>query len=925
MVKEKLLAKRRKIGYINETNKIKGFMNKDRNILSKNMILFAIACSIFVSMSNIGYTREPIIQKVHNGTIIGNITDPGCIDCHIGDSASEGIGNISKITRSGTIRNKENRDIRKEDTTNRSFIISGINNYTAIIEVGQTPYQLGPFFREGYNGWSWWDNDEFGTDKQKNLILLSIFDNTTGTIKPIQGLTSWPTWPKATYRKYGGTYSYKADSDPSPIAAQNNYPDNTEILMIKEVDLSGLSGATLNFWTWYSMELDWDYGYVAVSTDNGDSWINLPGTLTTNTNPNGNNLGNGITGNSGGIWKEETMDLTPYVGSIGSKILLGFKFKSDAEVNEEGWYVDYITVTGGFSDDVESSVEIKTLSVNVTYPRLIISGATDPLTSGSILQYTDYIQKVELYEVINHPGTYMGYFKYDPFASQYSGIYTVDLNAAINGEQVTGSTTFDTTIFGCQSCHNKKLNDIETSFAHGDGGGMQSCMYICHSGSRGLYGDAFMGPPVDANPIHVHEMKYGHQGGFLDGAYYPQPPYNVPSHVTQVGCEDCHTSFIHDNAGSDTAKIGNYTLYGKNITFSSGTHEGLTCEQCHGDLSYPIIPTDQFSITDNLGDNNISFTSSISFTDTYAINVNRNNNLDINIHANDGTTKSISVYVIGPVDNTTKALQGPCYGNPCYKTQSLSSDINMNIANPYIGTWLVKLYMLQGGTIDYTITSNYPIERKPIIKIPECKECHNSNAQGNAYTTYDIPNWNPGYAHADTNDDGNLDIQCRMCHNPMHNITVKTCRDCHSIAPTNHVIKEPLFSQYTTSQCIQCHEDPHRVTIGGGSCIDCHQNDVNISKFARHANLNTSDGQDVVSDYDCWTCHRNKDMNKNNVYLCESCHINNSGVVPVTDPVLIIPDFSHGPQQCKNCHAPVKYHMEGRVGPKGLMDFFDLN
>lgn len=865
-----------------------------------------------------------------------DITDKKCQKCHGnsdvkkpknlgGNSAVEsGVEYVSNQAPYGkTVQTSYGKTLSVSYGKN---IISTSGNYTTILEVGQTPYQLGPFFRGGYNGWSWWDNDDFGSDKQKNLILLTILDNSTGTIKPVQGLTSLPTWPQASFRSYGGTYSYKADNDPSPITVQNNYPDNAEILMTKAVDLTGLGSATLNFWAWYSMELDWDYGYVAVSTDDGNSWTNIQGTLTTNTNPNGNNLGNGITGNSGGVWIQETMDLTPYVGS---KILLGFKFRSDEATNEEGLYVDDITITGGFSDDAET-VEIKTLSVNVTYPRLTILNSTDPLTGGSTLQYDQYVQTIGLYEVIDHPGTYTGYFKYDPFASQYSGRYTVDLDVTIGGEQITGGTAFDTTIFGCQNCHNKNYAGGETSFIHGgDGGGMQSCAYLCHSGSRGLYGDGFMGPPIDANPLHVHEMKFGHQGGFLDGIYYPQPSYNVPSHVTEVGCKDCHTSFINDNTGSDTAKIGSYTLYGTNITFSSGTHQSLTCEQCHGDLSYPDIPSGQFSITDILGDANTpTFTSSVSFTDTYAVNVNGLDNLTINIHANDGSTKSISVYVIGPVDNTTTGLQGPCSGNPCYKSQSLSSDISMTMQSPSTGTWLVKLYMMkgeQGSTIDYTITSNYPIERKPIIKIPDCKDCHNSGGAGGAQTNYEIPSWNPGFAHADTNGDGSLDVQCRTCHNILHDIETRTCQNCHTSAPKGHFIQDSQFGQYTAAQCLTCHGDPHRVTGGGGSCIDCHQNDVNISKFGRHANLNTSDGPGIVSDKDCWTCHYNKDMNNNSIYLCESCHINSTGVVPINDPTLIIGDFAHGPQQCKNCHAPIKYHMNGTVGPKGLMDLFDFS
>ena len=277
------------------------------------------------------------------------------------------------------------------------------------------------------------------------------------------------------------------------------------------------------------------------------------------------------------------------------------------------------------------------LSVNVTYPRLTILNSTDPLTSASTLQYNQYVQKVDLNEDISHPGTYAGYFKYNlPYESQYSGTYAVDLDTTINGEHITGGTTFNTTIFGCQACHNKNNTGVETSFVHSEKGGLLSCAYQCHTGSRGLYKDGYMGPPMDANPLHVHEMKFGHQGGFLVGMSYPQPPYNIPSHVTEVNCVQCHTSFIHDNTGSDITKIGNYTLYGTNITFSSGTHNDLTCEQCHGDLNYPVIPQDQYSITNKLGSNSRSYTSPESFTDTYAVDVNTIDNFTIDVHANDG-------------------------------------------------------------------------------------------------------------------------------------------------------------------------------------------------------------------------------------------------------------------------------------------------
>jgi nitrate/TMAO reductase-like tetraheme cytochrome c subunit len=167
-----------------------------------------------------------------------------------------------------------------------------------------------------------------------------------------------------------------------------------------------------------------------------------------------------------------------------------------------------------------------------------------------------------------------------------------------------------------------------------------------------------------------------------------------------------------------------------------------------------------------------------------------------------------------------------------------------------------------------------------------------------------------------------------MCHDAMHEITVKNCRTCHTTAPVNHPIKEPEFAQRTISQCLECHGDPHQVTSAGGTdCIACHSpKDVNTSKFARHADINTSDGGWNATNFDCWTCHYQKDMNKNNVYLCGDCHSNTSGIVNISNTSLIMSDFMHGSMTtCKTCHAPTGgshpgYHQNGTVGPLGLVE-----
>lgn len=74
---------------------------------------------------------------------------------------------------------------------------------------------------------------------------------------------------------------------------------------------------TLRFMTYYEIAAadigGWDFAYAEVSTD-GVNFTTLPGNLTTNINPFGNNHGNGITGWSGAEWVEAKFDLSAYIG-----------------------------------------------------------------------------------------------------------------------------------------------------------------------------------------------------------------------------------------------------------------------------------------------------------------------------------------------------------------------------------------------------------------------------------------------------------------------------------------------------------------------------------------------------------------------------------------------------------------------------------
>lgn len=137
----------------------------------------------------------------------------------------------------------------------------------------------------------------------------------------------------------------------SPYAGSNFYysgsGNNLDSLMYKSFNLP--ANSELTAMVNYEIELDWDYAYVVVSTDGGSTWVSVPTDHSTATNPNGQNFGNGITGDSGG-WVALTANLSGYTGDV----LLGFRYWTDVAAVERGFMVDEISVNGSAPDGAEA-------------------------------------------------------------------------------------------------------------------------------------------------------------------------------------------------------------------------------------------------------------------------------------------------------------------------------------------------------------------------------------------------------------------------------------------------------------------------------------------------------------------------------------------------------------------------------------------
>ena len=127
-----------------------------------------------------------------------------------------------------------------------------------------------------------------------------------------------------------------------------NYGDTISTTLTREFDLSGMQKATLNFTAWYSIEEDWDYAYVQVSTDGGSTWDILQGALASTDNPSQNAYGPGYTGESGG-WVSDSVDLTAYAGRT---VLARFHYVTDDAITGPGICVDSAWIPElGFYDD----------------------------------------------------------------------------------------------------------------------------------------------------------------------------------------------------------------------------------------------------------------------------------------------------------------------------------------------------------------------------------------------------------------------------------------------------------------------------------------------------------------------------------------------------------------------------------------------
>jgi hypothetical protein len=156
-----------------------------------------------------------------------------------------------------------------------------------------------------------------------------------------------------TIRFSGATLTPLLSADPhsGDYAFWSNKANDSNTSLMRAFDLSAVSGpVTLEYWTWFDLEAEYDYVYLTASTD-GEDWEILITPSGTAEDPTSSSYGWGYTGLSGG-WIQESVDLSQYAGQT---VWLRFDYVTDAVLVEQGLMLDDIAIPEiNYFEDFES-------------------------------------------------------------------------------------------------------------------------------------------------------------------------------------------------------------------------------------------------------------------------------------------------------------------------------------------------------------------------------------------------------------------------------------------------------------------------------------------------------------------------------------------------------------------------------------------
>lgn len=150
----------------------------------------------------------------------------------------------------------------------------------------------------------------------------------------------------------GATLARLTPLDPASgsYAWYSNRGDESGFSLTRSFDLSALETATLNYKVWYELEEFYDFAYLEISTDGGNTWTILKTAGGTGEDPQSTAYGWGYTGVASD-WINESIDLSEYAGQV---VDIRFEVLTDFSTNRDGLLLDDIEIPElGYFDGAE--------------------------------------------------------------------------------------------------------------------------------------------------------------------------------------------------------------------------------------------------------------------------------------------------------------------------------------------------------------------------------------------------------------------------------------------------------------------------------------------------------------------------------------------------------------------------------------------
>jgi hypothetical protein len=218
-----------------------------------------------------------------------------------------------------------------------------------------------------------------GPDSADNQDETSSFISTSG-ILPVEQFPQFESWPSARWDKPGGPF----DPHTGDQYVYSQLADVSYKRLTRTVDVPA-GGGTLDFWTSYDTEADWDYVFVEARTPSGDDWTTLPDLNGHTSQETGESCASGwrelhpqldhyqtydagtetctasgetgewhaASGSSSG-WQEWSVDLGEWAGG---QVEVSITYASDWATQNLGTFVDDVTLPDGSSTSFEAGLD----------------------------------------------------------------------------------------------------------------------------------------------------------------------------------------------------------------------------------------------------------------------------------------------------------------------------------------------------------------------------------------------------------------------------------------------------------------------------------------------------------------------------------------------------------------------------------------